>query len=81
MARKHPRELSEIDRAKLVTKPGHVIKHKAATLRAEPGNTPNGDRVFAMRGPSGEHRLLVCATPTDRLNAHWRVFASHAANQ
>ena len=38
------------------------------------------ERRFVMSGPSGRHTLLVDATDRDRLNAHWRVFATDPRN-
>ena len=50
------------------------IHHDFASVRK------HGDR-FVMNGISGEHTLLVIATDEKRLNAHWQIFATHAANQ
>lgn len=55
-----------------------AIRAKRAKLYAQ-GVMP--DRRFHMTGPSGHHSLLVVATDLNRLNAHWRVFCEHEANQ
>jgi hypothetical protein len=39
------------------------------------------DARFLMKGPSGEHTLLVEATNLHRLNSHWVVFANHSLNR
>lgn len=39
------------------------------------------DRRFTMNGPSGTHSLLVIATDLDRLNGHWKVFATDGRNR
>ena len=33
---------------------------------------------YIMRGPTGEHRLAVTATPPARLRAHWQGFTEAA---
>lgn len=44
--------------------------------------TGQGDeRRFTMTGPSGQHSILVLASDLDRVNGHWRVFASHSLNR
>lgn len=61
---------------------GATIRFDAASLtvmRVLSGETM--ERRFVMEGPSGRHTLLVDATDLDRLNAHWTIFASHAANR
>lgn len=68
-----PSEITENTRDMLDTHRDHRITFARATLRAV------GDR-FVMEGPSGRHSLLIIATDAERLNAHWRTFASHPAN-
>ena len=55
-------------------KSGHFIRWANASL------TVSGDR-FVMTGPSGTHSLAVGYTDRTRLNAHWKTFALHGANQ
>jgi hypothetical protein len=49
------------------------VTHGKAQLRA------SVDR-FVMEGPSGSHSLAIDATDAVRLDAHWRIFATHSLN-
>ena len=77
-----PDTLTHFDRGALI-KRGAIIESGKARLAAEwTRNSATGetDGRFVMRGPSGVHTLMIHATDTQRLNAHWQVFASHSAN-
>jgi hypothetical protein len=71
------------DRAALI-KSGIAIEHGKATLHAEwlaDRHTGATEGRFVMQGPSGRHSLMIAATDTERLAAHWRVFCEHEANR
>jgi len=75
--------LTHFDRAVLI-KGGIAIDHGKATLYAEwhaDLSTGATEGRFVMEGPSGRHTLLIEATDTERLAAHWRVFCEHEANR
>jgi hypothetical protein len=65
-------KLTLTDEASLIAR-GSIIYHGRARIRVKQGQ-------FVMDGPSGSHALKIDATDLERLNAHWRVFASHPAN-
>lgn len=77
-----PAAITHIHRNALI-KAGTIIESGKAQLAAE----WTADRVtgqtegrFVMRGPSGVHSLLIDATDTERLNAHWQGFAADPRN-
>lgn len=75
------RDLNHHDIAGLI-KGGIQIEAGSARLGCEWHQEPGGhvEGRYVMTGPSGRHSLMIAATDVDRLNAHWRVFASHPAN-
>ena len=75
--------ITHIERSALI-KAGIVIESAKARLFAEWHSdkaTGATEGRFVMTGPSGRHSLLISATDTNRLNAHWQVFASHEQNR
>lgn len=76
-------QLTHHDRAALING-GIMMEQGKATLAAEwlaDRFTGNTEGRFVMSGPSGRHTLLIDATDTERLNAHWRTFCQHEANR
>lgn len=75
-----PRRLTDHDRDNLLTAPNWTIHHGKVRLTASKASDGH-DRRFILNGPTGTHTLLVSATDSDRLNAHWQGFCEKTANQ
>lgn len=60
------------------------LYHGEARLRLRlhrPIGTQHRSIIWEMTGPSGKHELAAEGTDLERLNAHWKAFASHERNQ
>ena len=66
--------LSNDDLARMANNPGGVtVRHGKASLICT-------ESRWVMTGPSGRHSISACSD-LERVNAHWRIFASHDLNQ